>query len=78
MLSCLITALIARLKLTARNRALLVNGTAYVLPNFTGQSNAAFVQLMGSAHGDIMVVNQFCELLWNRTLWVCRGLTPIK
>ena len=78
MLPRLITTLIARLKLTARNRALLVNGTAYVLPNFTGQSNAAFVQLMGSAHGDIMMVNRLSEFLWNRTLWVCRGLPPIK
>lgn len=55
----LIAALVARLKAATGLRALFINRAADGLTNFTYQCDAAFLRLVGAAHGDVVRTDGF-------------------
>ena len=78
MRTCLITAFITCVKLTAWRSALLVNRAAHGLPDFAGKSHAAAMGLVRATHGNVVVINRLGHFFRNRTVRMRGGLPPVE
>ena len=74
----LITAFIARFKLTTWRSALRINRAADGLPDVTIKRNASTVGLIRAAHGNVVVINRLGHFFGNRTVRMRGGLRPVE
>ena len=74
----LIAALVTRSELTAGRGALLINGAAHRLPDFTAERDTAFLDLVRATHGNVVVVERFGQGFGNGSVRMRGGLPPIE